>query len=183
MAIRIDGQIYKVLEAAFKAGGGKLGGLVKSKLQNMPSGRLSEPHFRPEERLDDLALERQTMEYLYSDENNCFLMNPVTFEQVEVQRAVVGPGEKFLESGMQIPVELFEGRPLSLVLPETVEARIIETASPMHAQQDSTWKRARLENGVEIMVPLFIGPGEIVRVDVNSARYVERVRLERKKGA
>lgn len=119
----------------------------------MRNGSFSEPHLRPDERLEDLSLDRQSMEYLYSDEVNCVFMNPVTFEQVEVHRSCLGPGERFLEPGMNIPVELFEERLISLVLPDVVAARIANTASPMHAQQTSTRKRARLDNGVEIMVP------------------------------
>lgn len=134
MAVRIDGQIHKVVEAVHRAGAAKLGGVVKAKLLNLQTGRLSEPHFRPDERLEELALERQGMEYLYSNDDHCVLMNLVSFEQVEVPRAAVGAGEAFLDPGMKIPVELFEGRPVSLVLPEVAEARVADTAPPMHAQ-------------------------------------------------
>lgn len=183
MAIRIEGQIYKVLEAESKAGAGKMGGVVKTKLRNAASGRMWEPHFRPEERLEDLELERQTMEFLFGDEQNCTFMNPETFEQVEVPCAVLGPAEKLLQPGMQLPVEFFEDRPISLVFPPVVEARVTDTAPPIHAQQDSTWKEATLDNGLQIQVPLFIAPGETVRVDVKTGRYLERVRAERKRGA
>lgn len=183
MALRIEGQVYRVLQAEAKAGAAKLGGVVKVQMQNVVTGRLSEPHFRLEERLEDLTLDRVTMEFLYSDDDNCVFMNPENFEQVEVPRALVGGAEAFLDAGMRLPVELFAGRPISVMLPETAEVRIADTAAPMHAQQDSTWKEARLENGIQIKVPLFIGPGELVRVDVRSAKYVERARLERKKGA
>jgi elongation factor P len=123
------------------------------------------------------------MEYLYSDAENCIFMSPVSFEQVEVPRAALGPAEKFLNEGTKLPVEFFEGRPISIVFPDIVEARITETSPPMHSGQDSTWKQARLENGVQIQVPLFIAPGELVRVDVRTSRYVERVREVKKRGA
>jgi elongation factor P len=182
MALRIEGQIHTVLEATLKAGAAKMGGVVRCKLQNVITGRFSEPHFRPDERLENVELERQQMEYLFSDESNCVLMNPISFEQVELPRALVGPGEKFLEPGMTIPVKFCEGRPVNLVLPEFVEARIADTAPTMHAQQDSTWKKAKLENGVEIMVPLFIGPGDVVRVKVSTGTYQERARSEKRGG-
>ena len=67
-------------------------------------------------------------------------------------------------------------------LPPVIEARVAETAPPIHSGQDNTWKFAKLENGVEIQVPLFVGPGEIVRIDVKSGRYLERVR-EKKRSA
>ncbi len=181
-AIRIEGQVYKVLEAEAKAGGGQLGGVVKTKLRNVTSGRLWEPHFRPDERLEDLELERQTMEFLYSGAGACTFMNPHTYEQVEVPRAVLGPGADFLQPGMSVPVEFFAGQPISVVLPDIAEARVAVTAPPMHSGQDSTWKEATLDNGLVVQVPLFIGTGEIVRVDVRTGRYLERVR-ERKRSA
>ena len=182
MAIRVEGQIFKVLEAEFKAGGGQAGCVVKTKLRNVSSGKMWEPHFRPDERMEDLDVVRQTMEFLYSDDDNCYFMNPNNFEQVEIPRAVLGPGEKFLKPEMRLPVEFFEGNPISMVFPSVVEIRVADTAPPVHSQQDNTWKEAKLENGVQIMVPLFIGPDEMVRVDVETGRYLERVRGERKRG-
>jgi elongation factor P len=176
MAVRIEGQVFKVLEVEVKAGGGQLGGVVKTKLRNVSSGRLWEPHFRPDERLEDLELDRHTMEFLYSDAENCTFMNPQTYEQVEVPRAILGPGVDFLQPGMAAPVEFFDGRPISVVLPTVAEARIAETAPPIHSGQDNVWKEAKLDNGMPIQVPLFIGPGETVRVDVRTGRYLERVR-------
>lgn len=182
MAVRIEGQIYKVLEAEYKAGAGKLSGVVKTKLRNATSGKMWEPHFRPDERLEELDVERHTMEFLFSDAENCTFMNPETFEQVEVPRQVLGPAARFLKEGMQLPVEFFDGRPISALFPPTVDVRVVETADPVHSQQDSTWKEATLENGVTILVPLFIARDEIVRVEVETGRYLERIRTERKKG-
>jgi elongation factor P len=181
MVIRVEGDVYKVLEVDAKAGAAKLGGVVKTKLSNVNTGRLWEPHFRPQERFEELGLERRSMEFLFSDDESCTFMNPETFEQVEVPRAILGSGEQFLQSGTQVPVELFEGRPISVILPDVVEAKIADTAPAAHAQQDSTWKEATLDNGVVIRVPLFIGPGETIRVDVRTLRYVERVKAERKR--
>jgi elongation factor P len=183
MAIRIEGQIYKVLAAEFKAGAGQAGGVVKTKLRNVSSGKLWEPHLRPDVRVEEIDVERQTMEFLFAGAENCTFMNPENFEQVEIPRGILGPGEKFLREGMQLPVEFFDGRPISVGLPSTVELRVADTAPPVHSQQDSTWKEARLENGVEIQVPLFIAAGELVRVEIETGRYLERVRLERKRGA
>jgi elongation factor P len=181
--IRIDGQIYKVLEVESKAGAAKLGGVVKTKLSNVATGRMWEPHFRPQERIEDLEVERNVMEFLFGDSDTCTLMDPRTFEQIEVPRSQLGPGEKFLQPGMQLPVEFFEARPISVVFPDIVEAQISSTAPPVHAQQDNAWKEAVLDNGVSIRVPLFIGPGEFVRVDVRTGRYVERTRTEHKRSA
>jgi elongation factor P len=181
MALRIEGQIYKVLGCEVKAGAGQQGGVVRARLRNAASGRLLEPHLRPDERLEELELDRQTMEFLYADADSCVFMNPETFEQIEVPRTIIGTMEKFLREGTRVPVEFFEGRFISIVLPDAAELRITETAPPAHAGQDTTWKQARLENGLDIQVPLFIAPGEMVRVDTRTGRYLERVRTEKKK--
>ena len=183
MALRIEGQILKVLEAEFKAGGGQAGGVVKTKMRNVATGRLTEPHLRPDLRVEDLDLERQTMEFLYSDADNGYFMNPQSFEQLDIPLATLGPAARFLRPEMKLPVEFFEGRPISVVFPAVAEARIADTAPPVHSQQDSTWKEATLDNGVSILVPLFIARDEVVRVDVETCRYLERVRAERKRGA
>lgn len=181
-AVRIEGRVYKVLEAEAKLGGGQMGGVVKSRLRDVHSGRLWEPHFRPDERLEDLELERQTMEFLFSTDDAVTFMNPTTFEQVEVPRAIIGPGEVVLQPGMEVPIEFFDGQPISVVLPAVLEARVADTAPPIHSGQDNVWKEARLENGMQIRVPLFVGVGDAVRVDVETGKYLERVRAVRKTG-
>ena len=178
--IRIEGEIYKVMEVEAKAGAAKMGGVVKTKLSNVRSGRLWEPHFRPQERLEDLELERHMMEFLFAEGESCTFMNPTTYEQIEIPGAVLGLGQKFLQSGMELPVEFFNGEPISVVFPDIAEVRVADTAPPSHSQQDSAWKEAVLENGISIRVPLFIAPGELVRVEVKTGRYVERARAEHK---
>jgi hypothetical protein len=83
----------------------------------------------------------------------------------------------------KVVIQFNEGKPISVLFPGVAEARVARTAPPVHAHQDSAWKEALLENGVRIRVPLFIAPGEIVRVDIKAGRYVERARAERKHAA
>ena len=87
MVIRNEGQVYKVLDVESKAGAAKMGGVVKATLSNLHTSRLLENHFRPQERLEELGLERYNMEFLYSGQDSSTFMNPVTFEQVEVASA------------------------------------------------------------------------------------------------
>jgi len=180
MVIRIAGEIYKVLEVESKAGAAKMGGVVKTKLSNVRSARLWEPHFRPQERLEDIQLERHLMEFLFADGDGCIFMNPDTYEQIEIPHSVLGLGRAFLRSGQELPVEFFKGEPISVVFPDIAEARVSDTAPASHSQQDSGWKEAILENGMPVRVPLFIAPGELVRVEVKTGRYVERARAEHK---
>jgi elongation factor P len=181
MVIGIDHQIYKVIEVESKAGAAKMGGTVKTKLINVRSGRIWEPHFRPQEKLENLELERRSMEFLFMDADSCTFMHPDTFEQIEVPATIVGDGRLFLQSGMQVPIEFFQGEAISVLLPDVAEARVLNTALPSHSQQDSAWKEAVLENGLTVRVPLFVGPGEMVRVDVRTGRYVERAHADRRR--
>lgn len=181
VVVRIEGQIYKVLEVESKAGAAKMSGVVRTKLINMRSGTLWEPHFRPQERLEDLELDRRMMEFLFAEGDTCMFMHPDTFEQVEIPGRVIGPAAKFLQPGMEVPVEFFGDEALSVVLPDVADARVTTTAPPSHSPQDSAWKEALLENGLKIRVPLFVASGETVRVDVKNSRYVERARVAGKR--
>jgi elongation factor P len=183
MALRIDGQIYKVLEVEARAGAAKMGGNVRARLSNVRSGRLWDQHFRPLERLDDVTLEKRTVEFLYNDGSACVFQRLDSFEQVEFPVDSLGLAAKLLQSGAEVVGEFFEGEPINIALPDTVEARVVTTAPPARSQPDSGRKEATLENGMKVQVPLFVAPGEMVSVDLNSGRYVERVRTQHKKSA
>ena len=182
MALRIDQQVYRVLEVEAKAGAAKMGGTVWVRLSNVRSGRVWDQHFRPLERLEDVELEKRKLEFLYSDGNNCIFQRLDSFEQVEFPAASLGLAEKLLEPGTEVPAEFFEGEPICVALPDTVEARVVTTAPPARSQQDSARKEATLKNGLVIQVPLFVAPGELVSIDLRTGRYVERVRTQHKKG-
>jgi len=181
MVIRIEQRIYKVLEVESRAGAAKMRGVVRTKLIDVRSGRVWEPHFRPQEKLEDLELERHTMEFLFANGDGCTFMRLDTFEQIEMSAAIVGDGRCFLQSGMQVPIEFFEREPISVVFPEVAEERVVNTASPSHSPKDSAWKEAVLENGLSVRVPLFIAPGEMVRIDIKTGRYVERAHADRRR--
>jgi len=116
------------------------------------------------------------MGFLYADADACYFMNPENYEQVAVPVSLLGEQAKFLQPEMRLPVEFVEGRPVSVLFPDVIETRVAETAPPVHAQQDSTWKTARLENGVEIMVPQFIKTGDVIRLDVQNLKYMDRAK-------
>jgi elongation factor P len=181
--VRIDRRIYRVLEVESKAGAAKLGGVVKTKLSDVRSGRMWEPHFRPQERLEDLDLDRRMMEFLFSESDTCTFMSLDTYEQIAIPKAVLGLAAQFLQAGMELPVEFFAEEPISVIFPAVAEACVQRTAPAAHSQQDSAWKEATLENGLFVQVPLFISPGEIVRVEVKTGRYVERAHPERRRSA
>lgn len=179
--LKIGPDLFKVIESTYHIGQGKMPGSVHSKLRHVLKGTFKEMRFRPEERLEDTQLEKQEMEFLYSDVDSATFMNPKTYDQVAIPLEAIGAATKFLQPEMRVPVELYEGQPVSIVFPEIVEAKIQTTAQPVHQQQDNTQKPATLENGLELMVPQFIKPGELVRVEVATGKYVDRVRADSKK--
>ena len=179
--LKIGDDLFKVLESAYHIGQGKMPGSVHAKLRNVIKGTFKELRFRPEERLDDTQLDRQQMEYLFSDADSATFMNPQNFEQVSIPLESIGPAAAFLQAEMEVPVELYEGQPVSIVFPEIVEVKVTTTAQPVHQQQDNTFKYATLENGMETMVPQFIKPGETMRIEVATRKYVDRVRADTKR--
>jgi elongation factor P len=181
MILRIGDDLFKVIESNFHVGQGKMPGSVHSKLQHVLKGTIKEVRFRPEERLEDTQLQKQEMEFLYSDSDSATFMSPTTFEQVSIPLESIGAAEKFLKPEMRIPVEFHEGQPVSIVFPPIVEVKVETTAQPVHQQQDNTYKYATLENGMEVMVPHFIKPGEVVRIEVGTGKYVDRVRTDIKR--
>ena len=156
-------------------------GSVHSKLRHVLKGTFKELRFRPEERLEETQLEKHEMEFLYSDADSATFMNPRTYDQVSIPLEAIGPAAAFLQPEVKVPVEFYEGQPVSIVFPDSVEVKVQTTAQPVHQQQDNTYKSATLENGMELMVPHFIKPGETVRVEVATGKYMDRVRADAKR--
>lgn len=179
--LKLGNDIFKVFESSYHIGQGKMPGSVHTRAHNVTTGTLKEFRFRPEERLEDTQLQRKDMEFLYADADSVTFMQSDTYEQVSIPREAIGGAAKFLQAEMKVPVEFYEGQPVSIVFPPIVEAKVSVTAQPVHQQQDNTYKSATLENGLEIMVPQFIKAGETVRVEVATEKYVDRVRADAKR--
>jgi elongation factor P len=178
MAIRYENRSYKVIAADYHPGQGKMGGVNHLRLKNLATDTTWEYSFRAELKVEELPVERQALEFLYRDGDNCFFMNPESYEQVEVNSAVMGEQTKFLDAGMRIPVEFVEGRAISAVFPDFLEIAVAETAPPSHGQVDSTWKAARLINDIEIMVPPFVKSGDTIRLSLSDMKYMDRAKAK-----
>ena len=176
MVIRLDGEVFRVIQAEYHAGGGKMHGAVHAKLRNVQTGGMTERRFRQNERLEEVELQRQAMEYLYEDGDLCFFMHPETFEQVALAKASLGPFCRFMEPNQQVDVEFLEGTPVQVHYPETVELRVQTTAEPLHTEDATVFKEAILENGMEVEVPQFVKGGDLVRIEVDTGKYVKRIR-------
>jgi len=177
IVVRLEGVLYKVLSSETHGVGGKMGAVTHAKLRNVETGTMREWRFRADEMVTTLEPERQSMQFLYTDAGAAHFMNPETFEQVEIDLARLGRRAAFLTDGITLPVEFIEGEAVGVTFPDVVELRVAETAPPVHSQgADNVRKEARLENGLTLMVPQFIAPGEVVRVDVESGAYIERAK-------
>jgi elongation factor P len=179
MAIRHQGQNYKIVAAEYHPGQGKMGGVTHARLQNLDTRTYWEHSFRADMKVEEIVLERQTFEFLYAADGQCFFMNADTYDQTSLPAEAVGPQARLLEPGMQLAVEFLEGRPVSVLFPAVLELKILETAPPIH-QQDSNFKPAKIAGGVEVLVPQFIKTGDVIRLDVPNMKYMDRARSETK---
>ena len=178
MAFKYQGQDYRTVTAEYHPGQGKMGGVTHVRLQNLVTGTFWETSFRSDLKLEDMLVERQVLEFLYADGDQCFFMNPETYEQTEVAKATVGPLAGFLEAGKSLSVDFVEGRPVSVLFPDVLEMKIVDTAPPTHQQQDSTFKPAKLANGVEVMVPQFVKTSDVIRLDPQTLKYMDRAKAK-----
>ncbi len=177
MTIRLGGELYKVVAASYHAGGGQMAGAAHARLRNLQTGAVREVRFRPDEIVEDVPLERRSMQVLYRDQEATHFMDSETFEQVSLPNERLGPMAAFLQEGATVPVEFSEGIPVGVVLPDVMEVRVAETAPPTRSVGgENVWKEAKLENGLSVLVPPFIAPGEWIRVEVATGTYVERAR-------
>ncbi len=182
MAVRLEGVLYKVIGAEYHGGQGKMGGVAHAKLLSLKTGTMRERRFRADELVETVEPERQNMQFLYSDEISTYFMHPETYDQVAIPNERLGRALDYLKEGVVVPVEFYEGQPMGVVFPDIVEIKVVETAPPVHTQgTDNVWKEARLENGVKVMVPPFLAPGELIRVEVATNKYVERAKTEKKR--
>jgi elongation factor P len=180
MTLRVDGALCRVLSADYHGGQGKMGGVMHAKLRDLHTGKERERRFRAEESVEELQPDRQSLQFLFSEGPVSTFMNPQTYEQVSIDTARLGKAAAWLTGETVVPIEFVDGAPLGIVFPEVAEGRVAATATPYHSPgTDNVWKAAKLDNGVEVMVPPFVDVGEWVRVDVESGRYVERAKARR----
>jgi elongation factor P len=179
--IRVQGELCDVVAAEHHAGAGKMGGAVFVRAKTLKSGHLKELRLHPDDRVEDVELERRQLEYLYADGGELCFMNPDTFEQTALPREAIGANEKFLVPNMRIPAEFHEGELVKVVFPATVELRVAAAPPALHEHDVTTYKTVVLENGLEVLAPQFIKEGDSVKIEVATGKYLERVRREGRK--
>lgn len=179
MTVRLDGRLFRVLGAVRHSGSGQMHGFVELKLKDLHTGHCFDRHLKQGERVEEADLIKRPMDFLYSDAEACYFMDPASYDQVGVPHQAMGKVEKFLKEGMRVTVELLEGEAVAIQFPRVVELRISSTGPGIRDGSDSTMKEAVLENQMEILVPQFVQTGDSVRVDTETMHYVDRVVTKR----
>ncbi|HEX7571926.1 MAG TPA: elongation factor P [Bacteroidota bacterium] len=179
MTLRLDDRLHRVLEVVRHTGSGQMHGFVELKLKDIRFGHFSDRRFKQADRVDEVALAKRQMEYIYSDNDACYFMDLQTFDQVGVPRSAVGRTEGLLKEGSRITVELLGEEPVSVQFPKVVELSVLSTGPGIRDGQDSTMKPATLENGIEILVPQFVETGDHVRIDSEKLKYIDRMTVKK----
>jgi len=174
--IELEGELCAVLEFQhFKMGRG--GSYVRTRLRNLKTGRILEKTFRGGDKVDEAVLERRPMQYLYREGDSLLLMDNETYEQHSVPAAMLGSSVGYLKESATVTVLLHRENPIGVEMPNFVELVVTSTEPGVRGDTVSgATKKAVLETGGTVLVPLFIEEGEKLRIDTRTESYVERVR-------
>ena len=154
---------------------GKGGAFNQVELKNLIDGRKLNERFRADQTVERSRLEQKDFQYLYPEGERLVFMDMETYEQIEIDKDFVGERAAFLQDGMTVMLEMYDERPISVQLPEQVEAEIVEADAVVKGQTaSSSYKPAILDNGVRVMVPPHITTGTRIVVDVYEREYVKR---------
>jgi elongation factor P len=154
---------------------GKGGAYMQVEMKNLQDGRKTNVRFRSADTIERVRLDTKDFQYLYQDGEHLVFMDKDTYEQINLPVDLVGEAAAFLEDGMDVTLELWEERPISVALPDQVEATIVEADAVVKGQTaSSSYKPAVLENGVRVMVPPHIEAGTRIVVDVYERTYVSK---------
>jgi len=154
---------------------GNLRGFVQAKMRNLRSGTMIEHRFSSEDRVERAMLDEQEMEYLYDDGEYYYFMNTENYEQMHLTKDILGDAVSYLIPQLRVKVEFYEGKPISVELPATVDLTVIETEPGIKgASVSNVTKAAKCETGLVVQVPPFINEGEKIRVSTSEAAYQAR---------
>jgi elongation factor P len=176
MLIILEGQLYRVLEATHVTPG-RWKAMMQTKLRNIKDGTLLNYRFRSEDRVEQAFLEEVEMEFLYKAGEEAVFMNLENYEQIRLSPEVIGDGVYYLVPNIIFTIELYEGRPVAVRPPLTVDLKIVKTEPFMKgATQSASSKPATLETGLIVTVPQFLNEGDVVRIDTREDKYLERAK-------
>lgn len=174
IVIEYDGELYQVLD--FQHVKMKRTALAKAKLRDIRAGHTIERTFQNTEKFVRVRMEYRDMQYLYQDGALFYFMDQENFEQMPLTEAQLGDALNYLKDGMSLQVASYNGEIIGVEMPITVELTVSET-EPGFKGDTATGgnKPAKLETGVNILVPLFVNTGDVIKVDTRTGTYIERV--------
>ncbi len=176
MIILHNGEPHSVMDFQHRTPG-NLRAFVQARLRNLKNGNSFEVRFSSTETIERAIMERHDMEFMYSDDTLFHFMNTENYEQVALNEEALGDSAKYMTEGMRVQIEFFEGRPMTVDLPPTIELEVVETEPEVRgATASNSPKPAKLSNGVVVMVPPFIKVGERIRINPSEDKYLERAK-------
>ena len=176
MIIKHNNDLHSIFSVEHRTPG-NLRAFIQAKLRNLRTGAMYEHRFRSADAVDRVTVDETTMEFLYSDGDDFHFMNTESYEQTHISREVLGGAVDYLTPNLQLQVEFYEGKPIGIELPATVDLEVVETEPGLKsATASSVMKPAKTETGLVVQVPPFINQGEKIRVDTAEGVYLERVK-------
>ena len=174
VTIEFEGNIYQIIEFQHVKPG-KGAAFVRTKLKNIISGGVVEKTFRPTEKCEKAHIERKDMQYLYNDGDLYYFMDTETWEQIPINKSVLGDNFKFVKENMVCKVLSYKGNVFGIEPPNFVELKVTKTDPGFKGDTaTNATKPATLETGAEIKVPLFIDEGEVIQIDTRTGEYMGR---------
>jgi elongation factor P len=154
---------------------GKGGAYNQVELKNVVTGTKLNTRFRSDEGVEEIYLEKKDFQYLYESGDMLTFMDTATYDQIEIEKDFVGDAAQFLQDGMKVMVQMYEGKPIGIKLPQQVTLEVVEADAVMRGGTAApSYKGAVLENGLKIQVPPFINVGTKIIVSTEDGSYIRR---------
>ena len=155
---------------------GKGGAFNQVELKSVTKGTKLNERFRSSENVEKAEVDEKKFNFLYSDENSCHFMDNKNFEQISITKSIIGEKNKLLSENLEVTITFMEEKPISVDLPNNIECKIETTDAVVKGQTAaSSYKPAKLDNGININVPPFIESGEKIILDTRTLEYVKKV--------
>ena len=155
---------------------GKGGAFAQVEMKSLNKDTKLNERFRSSENVEKASLEEIAFNFLYSDDNNYFFMEPKSFEQIEIKKDIIGEKGKLLTENLKVSVSFYNEKPITIELPNQVQCEVVTTDVALKGQTvSSSYKPATLDNGLNIQVPPFIESGDKIIVDTRSLEYVKKI--------
>ena len=176
MIIEHKNDLWAVLKAQHVKPG-KGGAFNQVELKSVKRGTKLNERFRSNDSVERAILDDKKFNFLYEDEKCCHFMDQTNFEQIQINKSLLGEKSKLLKENMEVNVQFYDDQPLSVELPSSVELKIASTDAAIKGQTaSSSYKPATLENGIKIMVPPFINSDDIIILDTRTLEYIKKIK-------